>query len=60
MEERRASGIRPEQRELEEGLNSEGLTLDYGRMAEESTYLNESGTIALTITKPESDAQDRR
>uniref|UniRef100_A0A6H1ZR85 Uncharacterized protein n=1 Tax=viral metagenome TaxID=1070528 RepID=A0A6H1ZR85_9ZZZZ len=53
----RMGRVRPEQREMEEGLNSEGLTLvvseekeatDYERMAEESTFLNEPETaIAL-------------
>lgn len=59
--ERRQAGIKPDQDEMEDGLNAEGLTLsaatDYGKMAEESTDLNESPQAALTLIQPKLDPQ---
>lgn len=49
IEERRARGIRPEQDEMEDGLNAEGLTLTGDES--ETTY-----TVAVRI-KPETDIQ---
>ena len=58
---RRQAGIKPEQDEMEDGLNAEGLTLagatDYGKMAEESAFLNEPDTeTAVAVLGRDSEA----
>uniref|UniRef100_A0A6M3Y0R7 Uncharacterized protein n=2 Tax=viral metagenome TaxID=1070528 RepID=A0A6M3Y0R7_9ZZZZ len=53
IEERRARGIRPEQDEMEDGLNSEGLTL----VIDEAPKAGFDNQIALVKVKPSEDVQ---